>query len=184
MNMRLDYIMYAIAVLFFIITATAAIPTIAMETTQRNLWVVSTVVLGLLSIGFGYFQRPKAMVHTSQSNTPASETVTPQTIQASTQTKATFEKPSLSETTMVIEPLIQTSTIAVTTSNLPAKPAKRSQVKKIKGIGKKRAAQLNSLGIYSYKELANASAENVAKNLKISPKTVNRWISEAKERIK
>ncbi len=188
MHMRLDYIMYAIAGVFFIITIIAAVSTF-MEITYRNLWVVSTVVIGLLSIGFGYFQRPRAIVQTSQSSAPVLETVAPQTIQPSTETIVAVEKSPVIATTIAVESPamespIQPLTTAETTSNLPAKPVKRSQIKRLKGIGKKRAEQLNSLGINSFKELANASAEDVAKSLQISPKIVNRWISEAKERTK
>jgi predicted flap endonuclease-1-like 5' DNA nuclease len=189
MQMRLDYVMYTIAGLFFIITIIAAVATF-METIQRSLWVISTVVLGLLSISFGYFQRPRAMVQTSQPNAPMSKTVAPQTIQVSaepivtSELIVTAEKSPVIETTIVVESPTQPSTTMETISNSPVKPVKRSQVKRIKGIGKKRATQLNALGINSYEELANASAANVAKSLQTSPKTVEKWISEAKGRIK
>lgn len=183
MLMRLDYVMYVVAGLFFIITIISAVTTY-MEATQ-SLWVVSTVVLGLLSIGFGYFQRPRAMVQASQSNVPVSETAAPQTIQSSAEPVKVVEKSPVIETTIAVEPPTQTSsTVTETTSNLPVTHVKRSQVKRIKGIGQKRAAQLNSLGINSFEELAKASAEDVAKNLQISPKIVKKWISEAKARTK
>jgi predicted flap endonuclease-1-like 5' DNA nuclease len=51
----------------------------------------------------------------------------------------------------------------------------------VKGIGEKRASQLNSLGINTVEELANASVEDLAKNLKVSPKIVAKWIEAAKQ---
>jgi predicted flap endonuclease-1-like 5' DNA nuclease len=54
----------------------------------------------------------------------------------------------------------------------------------VKGIGEKRATQLKALGISSVDDLSKASAKNVAKKLKISRKTVSKWIASAKELIK
>ena len=55
--MRLDYTLYVLAALLLIITVVPFVITI--EEGARSLWVVTTVVLGLLSIGLGYSQRPK-----------------------------------------------------------------------------------------------------------------------------
>ena len=64
--MRLDYTLYIIAALFFIIAvASLAIPQLIAET-ERNLWIAITVVLGLLSIGLGYYQRPKTKAQACQ----------------------------------------------------------------------------------------------------------------------
>ncbi len=199
MCMRLDYIMYVVAGLFFVVTIISYVA-ISMEMTEHQLWVVSTVVLGLLSIGFGYFQRPKALMQAPQtsiqsnvqSNVAVSETVVPQTIQIPAEPVAVVEKPPVIENTVTVEsptqPLSPTPSPATETTTLPdTQPVthvKRSQVKRLKGIGQKRAAQLNALGISSFEELANASAEDVAKSLQISPKIVKRWISEAKLRAK
>ena len=51
----------------------------------------------------------------------------------------------------------------------------------VKGVGEKRAAQLNALGINNAKELSQASAEDLAKNLKISPKIAAKLIEAAKQ---
>jgi predicted flap endonuclease-1-like 5' DNA nuclease len=51
----------------------------------------------------------------------------------------------------------------------------------VKGIGEKRVAQLKALGIDSIDALANASAEDLAKNLTISPKITRMWIGSAKK---
>jgi predicted flap endonuclease-1-like 5' DNA nuclease len=54
----------------------------------------------------------------------------------------------------------------------------------VKGIGEKRATQLKDIGINGIDELAKASAEGIAKSLKISPKIVQKWIAGAKELAK
>ena len=55
-----------------------------------------------------------------------------------------------------------------------------SELTKVKGIGAKRADQLKALGINSIRDLANASAKDLAKKLEISPKITTRWIENAK----
>src|SRR4030066_1311494 len=62
--MRLDYALYALAVVFFIVTAISLV--LVAEQVQQSLWVVTTVVLGLFSLGLGYTQRPKAKATASQ----------------------------------------------------------------------------------------------------------------------
>jgi len=41
--------------------------------------------------------------------------------------------------------------------------------------------QLKALGINNVADLAKASSKNIAKELKISPKTAKKWISSAKK---
>lgn len=57
--MRSDYALYTVAVIFFILTGVILASTSILEEFERNLGVVTTVILGLLFIGLGYFQRPK-----------------------------------------------------------------------------------------------------------------------------
>jgi predicted flap endonuclease-1-like 5' DNA nuclease len=52
--MRSDYVLYVVAIVFFIITA--AVATYAVE---QQLWIVTTAVLGLAFAGLGYTQKPK-----------------------------------------------------------------------------------------------------------------------------
>ena len=54
--MRLDYISYAVAIIFFIVTLAAAVYSFE----QQQVWIVTTAVIGLAFIGLGYTQRPKA----------------------------------------------------------------------------------------------------------------------------
>ncbi|NIO36337.1 hypothetical protein GTO27_01390 [Candidatus Bathyarchaeota archaeon] len=53
--MRSDYILYTLAILFFIMTAAV----LAYQVEMKTLWTIATFVLGLLFIGLGYSQRPK-----------------------------------------------------------------------------------------------------------------------------
>jgi len=55
--MRSDYALYTVAIIFFILTAVSAFA-VQVES-ERNLWVITTTVLGLLFIGLGYSQKPK-----------------------------------------------------------------------------------------------------------------------------
>jgi len=54
------------------------------------------------------------------------------------------------------------------------------ELTKIRGIGAKRAEQLEALGIHGIEDLAKASAKNLAKKLKLSPKITRKWIENAK----
>jgi predicted flap endonuclease-1-like 5' DNA nuclease len=58
--MRSDYALYAVAIIFFILTGI----TLAYQVESQELWIISTFVLGLFFIGLGYSQRPKAQAKT------------------------------------------------------------------------------------------------------------------------
>jgi predicted flap endonuclease-1-like 5' DNA nuclease len=64
--MRSDYAFYAIAIILFILTGIM----LAYPPEPRELWIVTTAVLGLLFIGLGYSQRPKAKTKSTASETP------------------------------------------------------------------------------------------------------------------
>ena len=155
--MRLDYILYVLAALLLIITVVPFIVTIdGVGSDAKSLWVVSTVVLGLLSIGLGYSQRPKTAAQACQ---PAAS-IPQATIEA------TMEAPK-EETAEAPTPV---SAVVAT-----------MELTQVKGVGEKRATQLKAVGINSVDDLANASAKAIAKKLKISPKIASKWIESAKE---
>jgi L-asparagine transporter-like permease len=56
MKMRSDIALYSVAGLFFVL---ALISVVMFEETTRILCIASMVVLGVLSIGLGYYQRLK-----------------------------------------------------------------------------------------------------------------------------
>lgn len=209
--MRLDYALYVVAALFFILTVISAI--IIVET-ERSLWVVTTVVLGMLSIGLGYYQRPRATSSTQVTAPPASAPAEPlppatqtkpvqasaevkieEKIEAPVQSAPAIESPPIIEapaqpqitetpTPAIIEspPAPQAPTPEVEAT--PIEPVVESPLTRVKGIGEKRATQLKALGINSLDDLAKASAQDVAKSLKISPKIVDKWILGAKDLVK
>jgi len=58
--MLLDYILHMIATLLSIIIVVPFVMAIeSVDLGAKSLWVVTAAVLGLLSIGLGYSQRPK-----------------------------------------------------------------------------------------------------------------------------
>ena len=150
--MRSDYALYAVALIFFVITV---ISFLVLTELERNLSVVATVVLGLLFAGFGYTQRPRAKVEKVE------------TIQVPPPPAATAKTEEV-----VSQQKVETSIVPV--------PAK-FELTAVKGIKEKRAEQLKALGISSVEELANASAEDLAKKLNIAPWFTEKWIKNAKE---
>jgi predicted flap endonuclease-1-like 5' DNA nuclease len=212
--MRSDYALYIVAAFFFILTAISAILIVEVE---RSLWMVATAVLGLLSVGLGYYQRPKAIVPTqtvSQAVT-AVEPVAPEPQAAPVEAPApAFEAPTLVEEkateiqtepvmpeveaapaieappeieTPIQPPVMETPPVIeapapIVLQEPEAVPEETvSPLTKVKGIGEKRATQLNALGISTVAELAQASPQGIAKSLKISPKIVAKWVDEAKQ---
>ena len=198
MTLRLDYALYALAVVFFIIAAAAFH---LLGGFQRNLAVVVTVVLGILAIGIGYSQRPKikaAAPSPAMPETPMPETATTiQTQQAPEAAK--IETPMMetpeqqptqtaTEPAPVMQPEPSTETPPMEAPPMEAPPVTQtpppeissSELLKVKGIGEKRATQLKAIGITSIDELANASATEIASKLQVYPKIVEKWIAGAK----
>jgi predicted flap endonuclease-1-like 5' DNA nuclease len=181
--MRLDYALYALAVVFFLITAVSF--AMLTEQTARNLWVVTTVVLGLFSVGLGYYERPKAKAAVPQ---PAVSAVTEDAHAKEAYRAENVEKAG--ETLMMPEsttpvPMQVLAPIPVPTPAPVETPATPTiDLAEVKGIGEKRAGQLRAIGVNSVDELAKASAEDIATKLKISPKIVEKWVAGAKELVK
>jgi len=154
--MRSDYAFYLVAIIFFILTGTAAW---ILAESEKPLWVITTAVLGLLFIGLGYSQRPKPK---PTAITPLPAPPSPQPVQPTVTEIVVEEKP-----VTIIEPA----------------PTKL-ELTEVKGIGEKRAGQLKALGINSVERLAEASAKDLAEKLKISPKITGKWIEDAKRLAK
>lgn len=175
--MRLDYTLYILAAILLIMTIIPFVVTIeGVEADTRTLWVVTTVVLGLLSIGLGYTQRPKTeaqackptckpTVITAQENIIPTQPATVKTVKE----EKTAAPIKVAKDENMEERLPPTAMIALT---------------QIRGIGEKRATQLKALGINSVEDLSKASAKTIAKKLKISAKIVGKWITNAKELVK
>lgn len=163
--MRSDYTLYTVALIFFVLTGII----LAYQIEYRELYVVSTVILGLLCIGVGYYYRPKAkaVAEAATSTVP---------IQGSSQPlQPTEAQPIVQETTPKVETAVAQVVEKPTASTL--------KLTDVKGIGEKRATQLKAIGVETVEALAKASAEDIASKLKVSPKIVSRWIEEAKKLI-
>lgn len=123
----------------------------------QQLWIVGTAVLGFFFAGLGFSQRPKTTI--AQAARPPQPPLAVQ--------------PTITEPAKVEEP---PTVVEITTPTI--------DLVQVKGVKAKRAEQLKSLGINSVEDLANASAEELAKKLQISPKFTEKWIASAKELIK
>ncbi|MEM3580810.1 MAG: helix-hairpin-helix domain-containing protein [Candidatus Bathyarchaeia archaeon] len=157
-EMRSDYALYTVAIIFFIITG--IVFAVQIDQTYKSLGIIATSVLGIFFIGLGYTQRPKAKVQTVAAPPlpPPPPTQPVQPVQPS---------PAPTPTVAVEEKVVE---VAPTGTPLT----------KVKGIGEKRSEQLKALGINTVEELAKASAKELALKLKISPKITQRWIENAK----
>jgi len=138
---------------FFILTGVV----VAYSYSEQQLWIVTTAVLGLVFIGLGYTQRPRQ----------TTSIVTMPTI--TTQITAPPPPPS-----------VQAAVIKEETEPIAAEPSPIG-LTQLKGIKEKRAEQLKTIGIRSIHDLANASANDIATKLQISPKITGKWIESAKE---
>jgi predicted flap endonuclease-1-like 5' DNA nuclease len=148
-----------VAVILFIITGIAAFTLAELE---RNLWTITTAVLGLLFIGLGYSQRPKLQAKTIEAPSPAPTPLSPPPAPVQTATEIVVEEKT--ETALESAPSIM-------------------ELTEVKGIGQKRADQLKALGINNVKDLAKASEGDLAAKLKISPKITGKWIENAKNLV-
>jgi predicted flap endonuclease-1-like 5' DNA nuclease len=166
--MRSDYVLYVVAIIFFIITA--AVATYAIT---QQLWIVTTAVIGLAFIGLGYSQRPKQATAPVTPNVPPPPP-SPQQQQQQKETPLMVAAPPQPTMTDVVKQ-------EEATPILQAPQPFASVLTKVKGIGEKRAAQLKALGINSIEDLATASAKDLATKLDISPKITTKWIENAKE---
>jgi predicted flap endonuclease-1-like 5' DNA nuclease len=166
--MRLDYISYAIAIVFFIVTLAAA----AYSVAQQQVWIVSTAVIGLVFIGLGYTQRPKSAVAAVTSNVIPSPSPPEQQQQ---------QQPLVVVTPTVAQPIVTQEVKTEEVKPIAQPQPSTAGLTEVKGIGEKRAAQLKALGINSIKDLAEASAKDLAAKLQISPKITGKWIENAKE---
>jgi len=152
--MRSDYALYAVAIVFFILTGV-----VVAYSVEQQLWIVTSTVLGLIFIGLGYTQRPKQI--TSTTTAPTVTTPPPPPAQTSVKEEVKGQKTE--------KTALESSAVELT---------------QVKGIKEKRAEQLKAIGINSIENLANASANDIAAKLKISPKITWKWVESAKELAK
>jgi predicted flap endonuclease-1-like 5' DNA nuclease len=181
--MRSDYILYTLAVVFFVITA------VSLVYVAGTLYVVSTAVLGLLMASAGFLLRPKAKEDAAYPPTPS--TPKEPTESAPTQT-AIMETPvaivAKTETPLMESPKVEAPVVAepaqaaqVSAPAASAPSASMTELTTIRGISAKRADQMKANGINSVEDLAKASASDLALKLEVSEKIVKMWIGSAKK---
>jgi predicted flap endonuclease-1-like 5' DNA nuclease len=183
--MRLNYLLYLLAAVFFIITAVSL--ALVADQVQKSLWVVTTVVLGLFSVGLGYSQRPKLTTEACQ---PA-PAILPVTVEPSdAHVKEAYvaenvERPSepapMPQSVSPVPMQVVAPIPVLTPPPVETSAPLESELMQVKGIGEKRTAQLKALGINNLDDLAKVSAEDLAKDLLISPKITRKWVEGAKE---
>ena len=215
--MRLDISLYVLAIVFFMISLLSVV---LLEGTMQTIWLIATVILGIVSLCLGFVQKPKNAVSglpappatpvqptenlppPPEPETPAptlttppienppqtaSEPITTATVVSQTETipvQVPQEEPKMPAQ---IEPVTATETKMLEPINVEvpqevaAAGSVGSPLMQVSGIGEKRAAQLNALGIKTVDDLANASTQEVAESLKVSPKIVSKWVSGAKK---
>jgi predicted flap endonuclease-1-like 5' DNA nuclease len=156
--MRTDYILYTVAIIFFVITAIAY----AFTLEYKELWIVSSFVLGFLFVGLGIFQRTRIRT-TPVEMPPAHSTV---------EVPPSAPQPVQSSTAEVVQKVEPEAVVEIAAPVLG--------ITQVKGVKAKRAEQLKALGISSVEDLANASAKDVGAKLQISPKITEKWIADAK----
>jgi predicted flap endonuclease-1-like 5' DNA nuclease len=171
--MRSDYVLYAVAIIFFILTISVAAYAI-----EQQLWIVTTAVLGLVFFGLGYTQRPKptpeapTQIVTSVPPPPPTQTAIMETAKKEEPVAIAQPQPSTAQP--------QPSTAQPQPSTAQPQPV-AEELMKVKGIKERRTAQLKALGINNLEDLAKASAKDIAAKLQISPKITEKWIANAKE---
>lgn len=170
--MRLDYVSYAVAIVLFVVTLAAAVYSFA----QQQVWVVTTVVIGIAFIGLGYTQRPRPAAPPVTTSVPPPPPSQPQQQQEQQQQQVSEVTTAPTQPTVTNVVKLEEAKPVVQQLQSPA-----GGLTDIKGIGEKRAAQIRALGITSVEDLAKASAKDLAAKLNLSPKITDKWIESAKE---
>jgi predicted flap endonuclease-1-like 5' DNA nuclease len=100
--MRVDYILYGLASVFFIMTALSLV---VVGEDGKSLWAVSFVVLGLLSASVGYFLKPKIQTTVAVSASALTQEVAPE---------ITSQAPATVETLVVEAPQVKAAVVVET----------------------------------------------------------------------
>lgn len=153
--MRMDYALYIVAIICFVLTVFASADLEAVGVTEVTRPITMTVlfILGLAFIVAGYSQKPKPMPTPRHLEYP----------------------PTAAES----KPKEKTAT-SISSRVVPSfKPS--INLTKIRGIGPKRAEKLTSAGILTANDLAKATPDEVAKKANTSTKVTRKWIQRAKK---
>ena len=196
--MRLDYALYGLAIVLFALST--AFFMLIPEGEGKLVYVIPTAILGVLSIGAGFAQRPKPVsvvvpqeVASPQKGAPAepaSVIATPVAEQLAAPVFYAPIEPAPVSLPAITAPPPVTATISVSPSaptlesTASPAPIAKSDLTLIRGINEKRADQFKANGINTIQDLSTASAEDLAAKLGVSPKIVKMWVGSAKKRAK
>lgn len=187
--MKSDLAMYVIAIACFILAAVTVSEFFVKEELMKYTLTVAFAALGIIFLGVGYTLRPKmeaAMAYKEvrtetakiEEPQPAATIETQEVIATTAEEEISVSKPA--------EPAAESSGETAAISPTPVEtPVAEPQtgLTNVKGIGPKRAEQLQRLGIYTIYDLANADGEDLAKKTELSPKITSRWVEEAKKLV-
>lgn len=193
--MRLDYALYGLAVVLFVLSAIFFV--LIPEEDGQLVYVVSTAVLGVLAVVSGLAQRPRpqpaATVAPQETAPPTVEPVPPAPVVASSPEPEPVPAPQVVE-----EPKSQP--VEASAEPAPATPPEeaitipmsapelvqeaKSELTQIRGISENRVQQLKANGINTIQDLASASPDDLAVKLNVSPKIVKMWVGSAKKQTK
>jgi predicted flap endonuclease-1-like 5' DNA nuclease len=182
--MRLDYVLYALSIIFSVITIILVLMQILG--TDQFLYTLALIAVSAVFLFVGFFAKPK----TSQ---PAAipTTINLPIVQEAAVEEQAFTSPEpvaeaeATETSVAPEDVEVESPVAEAEEIIPTMPVAEitlkapesaSELLQITGISKKRVPKLNAFGIVTLRDLAQASPSDLAKKLKVSTKIVEDWL--------
>jgi predicted flap endonuclease-1-like 5' DNA nuclease len=191
--MRSDVTLYIVAAFFFALTIVSVD---LFSDMNRLFWIALSLTLGIIFIGAGYSQRPKAkqpiktLPATTDESTPAESTTQEAPVEEAPVEDSSFAESVSVDDAQTVEahvedveviseaPMVssaqeeQVPAVTVQEDNtavsaqVEPKEDQEMPLTNVKGVREKRAAQLNALGIHTVKELSQTSVENLTKNLR------------------
>jgi hypothetical protein len=115
--MRLDITLYSLAVVFFVITIASAV---LLAGTDQTLWILTSGLLGILSLSLGIIQRPRTTAQINQPSTAIPVTASAQPIGTATPQAPTEEERLPAQTASVTEtPAVQEPAVTVEQPAIP-----------------------------------------------------------------
>jgi predicted flap endonuclease-1-like 5' DNA nuclease len=184
--MRLDYALYALSIIFSVITILLVLMQILG--TDQFLYTLALIALSAVFLFVGFFAKPKTSQPTATPatiNLPIIQEAVVEEQAVTSPPEAVLEAsevPVAPEAVEVESPVMEATEAeevipTETAADIPVEaPESTSELLQIKGISKKRAIKLNALGIITIRDLAKASPSDLAKKLKVSAKIVEDWL--------
>jgi outer membrane biosynthesis protein TonB len=110
--MRLDYVLYGLGIIFFALSVASY--AVVAEPDGQLLYVISTALLGVLSIGAGFVQRPKAVKSQAAAIPPMAQPLPPTPAPTQVETPAPVVSQPVTEPTPQVAEPIAPETVAET----------------------------------------------------------------------